>query len=238
MQITQGYTLESLRNVKAFLELNADQLEGVIATGAKAELLQTIAELEAHGDQQTKGAATAKNATQAARALRHALIHDYMALVSRIGRAKLPNTPEFANLKMPQGNPSTAHLIEAAYEMANSAQKNARVFVAAGLPEDFATQLKGAADAVINARQQRSLGRADRHVATKALKDKLSSARKLVRVLDTMVNTAVKSDPTLLPGWNQVKRVAKSTANGLASASPASPAPATTTTPAAPPLAA
>ena len=119
--------------------------------------------------------------------------------------------------------------------MANSAQKNAPVFIAAGLPEDFASQLKGAADAVIDARQQRSLSRADRHVATKALKDKLSSARKLVRVLDAMVKTAIRSDPTLLPGWNQVKRVSRIPGSGPASASPASPAP---TTPAAPALAA
>jgi hypothetical protein len=231
MQTKQGYTLESLRNVKAFLELNADKLNDVIATGAKAELLQTITDLEAYGNQQTQGAAAAKNATRVARALRHALIHDHMAVVSRIGRTKLPNTPEFANLKMPRGNPSTARLIDAAYEMANSAQKNASVFVAAGLPEDFATRLKSAADAVIDARQQRSLSRADRHVATQALKDKLSAARKLVNVLDAMVKTAVRSDPTLLPGWNQVKRVSRITAFGPASAPTASPAP---TTPAAP----
>lgn len=158
-----------------------------------------------------------------------------MSLVSRIGRAKLPNTPEFANLKMPQGNPSTTRLIDAAYEMANSAQKNAPVFIAAGLPEDFAAQLKRAADAVIDARQQRSMSRASRLVATKALKAKLSAALKLVHVLDVMVKTAVKSDPTLLPGWNQVKRVSRITAYGPISESPASPTP---TKPAAPAAAA
>ena len=233
MQTRQGYTLESLRNVKAFLELNAEKLNGVITTGTKDELLQTITDLEGYGDQQTKGAAAAKNATQVARALRRALIHEHMALVSRIGRAKLPNTPEFANLKMPHGNPSTARLIDAAYEMANSAQKNAPVFIAAGLPDDFATQLKAAADAVIDARQQRSMSRASRLVATKALKDKLSSARKLVSVLDVMVKTAIKADPTLLPGWNQVKRVSRISAYGPAGASPVSPAPTTPAVPAA-----
>ena len=235
MQTTQGYILESLRNVKAFLEINAKKLDGVISTGTKTELVQAIADLEAYGDQQTQGAASAKNATQVARALRHALIHDQMALVSRIGRAKLPNTPELENLKMPRGNPSTARLIDAAYEMANSAQKNAPVFIAAGLPEDFATQLKAAADAVIDARQQRSMSKASRIVATKALKDKLSAARKLVHVLDVMVKTEIKSDPTLLPGWNQVRRVSRITAYGPVSTTPTSPAP---TTPAAPALAA
>ena len=235
MQTNQGYTLESLRNVKAFLELNANKLSGVISSGIQAELLQTISELEAYSDQQTLGAAVAKNAVKVAQALRSALIRDHMTVVSRIGRAKLPNTPEFKNLKMPPGQPSSTRLTEAAYEMANSALENASIFVAAGLPEDFVARLKAAADAVSEARLQRSLAQAKRTVATRALRTKLSSARKLVNVLDAMVKTEIRSDPTLLPGWNQVKHVSKSTASGPASAPPAAP---THTTPAAPALAA
>jgi hypothetical protein len=232
MEITQGHMLDSLRSVKSFLELNADKLSGVIKSGIQAELLQTINELEAYGDQQTLGAAGAKNASKVARALRYTLIHDHMAVVSRIGRAKLPNTPEFENLKMPRGNPSSTRLTEAAYEMANSALQNAGVFVAAGLPEDFIVRLKSAADAVAEERLQRSLARAKRTVATRALGSKLSSARKLVHVLDAMVKTAIRSDPTLLPGWNQVKHVQKSTASAPAGAPPVPSAPTTPATPA------
>ena len=235
MEITQGRMLDSLRSVKSFLELNADKLSGVINSGIQAELLQTISELEAYSDQQTLGAAEAKNASKVAKSLRYTLIHDHMAVVSRIARTKLPNTPEFGNLKMPRGNPSSTRLTEAAYEMANSALANASVFVMAGLPEDFVARLKAAADAVAEERLQRSLARAKRVVATRALASKLSASRKLVHVLDAMVKTAIRSDPTLLPGWNQVKHVQKSAASGQAGEQSASPAP---TTPAAPALAA
>jgi len=221
MQTTQGYVLESLWNVKAFLESNADKLGDVINTGAKTELLQTIEELEAFSNEQTDGAGTVKNATKIAQARRFTLLNDHMTVISRIGRAKLPHTPELATLKMPQGRPSTARLVEAAYQMANSAQKNAPIFVAAGLPEDFASQLKAAADAVIESRQQRSLAQVNRTVANKALEAKLASARKLVHVLDAMIRTAIRSDPTLLPGWNQVKRVSKISAYGPNAAKPA-----------------
>ena len=220
MQTTQGYVLESLWNVKAFLESNADKLGNVINTGVKAELLQTIEELEAFSDEQTDGAGTVKNATKIAQARRFTLVNDHMAVISRIGRAKLPHTPELATLKMPHGRPSTARLVEAAYQMANSAQKNAPIFVAAGLPEDFAAQLKAAADAVIESRQQRSLAQVNRTVANKALETKLASARKLVHVLDAMIKTAIRSDPTLLPGWKQVKRVSKISAYGPNAAKP------------------
>jgi len=235
MQTAQGYVLESLRNVRVFLEGNADKLGDVIKTGIKAELLQRIDELEAHSNEQTAGAGTVKDATKIAQARRYTLMHDHMMVISRIGRAKLPHTPELATLKMPHGNPSAARLTEAAYQMANSAQKNAPIFVAAGLPEDFAAKLKAAADAVIESRQQRSLAQANRTVANKALQAKLAAARKLVSVLDAMVKTAIRSDPTLLPGWNQVKHVAKSPVSGPASEESASPAP---TTPAAPAFAA
>jgi hypothetical protein len=235
MQTTQGYVLESLWNVKAFLESNADKLGDVINSGAKAELLQMIDELEAYGDELTKGTGTVKDATKIAQARRFSLINDHMTVISRIGRAKLPHTPELATLKMPHGNPSTARLIEAAYQMANSAQKNAPIFVAAGLPEDFAAQLKAAADAVIEARQQRSVSQVNRIVASRALEARLAAARKLVNVLDAMIKTAIRSDPTLLPGWKQAKRVSKISAYGpntarpvqSTSSAPAAPAPAT-----------
>lgn len=235
MEIFQGHILDSLKTVKSFLELNAEKLSGVINSGIRSELLQMISELEAYREQQTIGAAEAKNASKVAQALRYTLIHDHMMVVSRIGRAKLPNTPEFENLKMPRGNPSSTRLTEAAYEMANSALKNAGVFVAAGLPEDFIARLKAAADAVAEEHLQRSLARAKRTVATRALRSKLSSARRLVHVLDAMVKTTIRSDPTLLPGWNQVKHVSRISANDPASARATTPAP---TTPAAPALAA
>ena len=235
MQTAQGYVLESLRNVRVFLEGNADKLGDVIKTGIKAELLQRIDELEAHSNEQTAGAGTVKDATKIAQARRYTLMHDHMMVISRIGRAKLPHTPELATLKMPHGNPSAARLTEAAYQMANSAQKNAPIFVAAGLPEDFAAKLKAAADAVIESRQQRSLAQANRTVANKALQAKLAAARKLVSVLDAMIRTAVRSEPTLLPGWKQVKRIPKISAYGpnparpvqSTSSAPAAPAPAT-----------
>jgi len=235
MQTAQGNMLDSLRSVKKFLEHNSDKLGDVIRTGIQAELLQTISELEAVSEAQTAGAAVAKNALKVKRALRHALIHDHMTVVSRIGRAKLPGTPQFENLKMPRGTLSSARLTEAAYEMANSAAENEGIFVAAGLPADFVARMKAAADALTEARMRRAFAKANRTIASQALKTKLSSARKLVYVLDAMVKSAIASDPTLLPGWKQVVHVPKVPGGSPDSASPNAPAP---TTPAAPALAA
>ena len=219
MQTYQGNLLESLRNVKTFLDLHADRLAGVIRTGTRTTLLEAIVDLEGFSNQQAAGAGASKNATSVQRALRRSLIHDHMSVVSRIGRAKLPSTPELANLTMPRGTPSATKLAEAAFEMANSAEANTQVFVDAGLPPDFVAQLKGAASAMIGARQQRAMSRVSRAAATKGLKSKLSAGRKIVLVLDAMVSTALRSEPALLAGWKQAKRVSKVTglpANGAA----------------------
>jgi hypothetical protein len=43
--------------------------------------------------------------------------------------------------------------------------------------------------------------------ATAGLKEKLSSARKLVHVLDAFVETEPEDDEALLANWNMIKRV-------------------------------
>ena len=226
MQTAQGNLLESLRNVKAFLDIHAEQLGSVIKTGTRTSLLEAIADLEGFGNQQAAGDGASKGATKLRAALRVALIHDRMAVVSRIGRAKLPNTPELATLKMPRGNPSDTKLAQAAYEMANAADAHAPVFVEAGLDADFAAQLKKAADAMIDARQLRSMSRVRRATATKGLKSQLSAGRKIVHVLDALVRTELRQEPALLAGWTQAKRVSKVTgAPASGGPAPATPAP-------------
>lgn len=234
MQTAQGNMLETLESVRTFFEKNAETLAGVVNSGTRAKLLAAIADLELYGDQQAAARGAAKNATKVVQALRKTLIEDHMTVVSAIGRAELPDTPELANLRMPRGNPSVTRLAAAAYEMADSAQANAPVFVTAGLAEDFAEQLKRASDAMLEARHQRNINVGLRSGATKGLRTKLASSRKLVHVLDRMVRTAIKRDAALLATWRYARRVRLVTATQTAV--PA--APSTTSTPIAPAAAA
>lgn len=209
MQTAQGNMLVSLQGVKAFLDAHADRLDAVVNSGTRAKLLAIIDELNELTRQQTTAAGAAKNATRVLERAREVLILDHMNVVSRIGATELRDTPELANLRMPRGRPSTTRLAAAAQEMAHSAEAQSAVFVAAGLAPDFAAQLSAAADAMLEARQQRTERIGARTGATTAMRRKLSAARKLVLVLDSMVKTAVRGDPRLLGEWNYVKRVAR-----------------------------
>ena len=235
MQTAQGNMLDSLRNVKTFLDDHATLLAGVVKTGTRNSLLEAIANLAAHQDTQAGSNLAAKGSTQVQHALRQTLLKDHMSVISRIARASLPNTPAIEPLRMPRGKPSLSKLASDAYGMASAAEAHTDVFVAAGLPDDFVTQLRSAADAMIGAGTDRSASRGRRGGATKGLKSQLTAGRRIVGVLDAMVKTALRHDPALLANWNIVKRVARVTSKSTTT-TPA-PAPAPTPTPSPVPVA-
>jgi hypothetical protein len=207
MQTTQGSTLQSLRNVKAFLDANVDKLAAVINTGARQQLDDAIAELSVHASDQTGNDLASQGATRKHRSLRVALLRDHMAPISRIARADLPVTPETEPLKMPKGRPTAERLAALAYGMAKAATPFTAVFTSAGLPADFAAKLNAATDAMLLAVSERAQSRGKRGGATKGLKTKLARGRRIVHVLDAFVRSALKDDPALLANWYIVKRV-------------------------------
>ena len=207
MQTVQGNMLESLVRVRSFLDTHAERLASVVQTGTRSRLDETIAALTASIQDQGSSNIAARKSTRVQYARRIALLKDHMAVVARIARASLPNTPELAALRMPKGSPSLARFAAAAHEMANGAAPHADVFVSAGLPADFAANLKAAADAMLAARGERGNNTGRRAGATEALKSGLSAGRKVVRVLDAMVKTTLKTQPGLLADWTSVSRV-------------------------------
>ena len=64
MQTKQGNMLESLRNVRTFLDVHADTLATVNKTGTRSLLLQAIAALEGFGNPQAAGDGASKGATK------------------------------------------------------------------------------------------------------------------------------------------------------------------------------
>jgi len=207
MRTEQGSTLLSLRNSHGFLTTNADLVPSVVKTGAYKQLTNLIVDVDTHAADQRGNELAAQSATRRQRNLREILMKDHMAPIARIARANLPVSDETEPLKMPKGNISTARLVGFADGMANAAARYTAVFVEAGLPEDFVAQLKAASAAMLNAISDRAQNRGSRGGATKGLKVKLGHGRRLVRVLDAFVKTALKDDPAMLANWAIVQRV-------------------------------
>jgi hypothetical protein len=232
MQTAQGTMSESLRSVESFLDAHADKLGDVVKTGARQKLTDVIAALDVHASEQTGGALASQGATRKKQSVRQALLRDHMAKIARIAAADLPNVPELEPLRMPRGNPTVEKLAALAAGMAKTAAPYADVFIAAGLPTDFITQLTAATDAMTGANSERTSNRGRRSGATVGLKERLSAARKIVHVLDAFVKSALKNDPPLLRNWNLVKRVPRPTGRAASATVSPSVAPPAATPPA------
>jgi hypothetical protein len=211
MQSLQGNLLQSLRAVEDFLDAHAARLDGVVRSGTRQKLGESIAALEMYVVEQAGSSMASQGATQHSRALRRALVRDHMAPIARLVQADLPAAPQVDALRMPDPAWSVERLSAAALGMAQEAAPYADAFVAAGLKPDFVTRLTAAANAMTDAVSDRAQSRSKLSGATTGLKTTLAAGRKLVRVLDAFVASELAEDPALLSSWKRVKRVRKVT---------------------------
>jgi hypothetical protein len=211
MQTKQGAVLESLRAVDLFLTDNAEQLGDVVRSGARQKLAEALAELDVHATNQEGGNLTAKGRTKLKHDLQRRLRRRHMRPIARIARSDLPKTTELEPLKMPKGRPTAAKLVALADGMAQAAAPFADTFIEAGLPPDFLERLKTASSDLAAMVSDRTQSRGKQAGATTGLKQKLSSARKLVHVLDAFVDAALEGNEPLLTTWESVKHVRKIT---------------------------
>jgi hypothetical protein len=207
MQSRQGNMLQSLRAVEDFLAVNADTLDGIVKTGTRKKLAQTIAELETTVAEQAGTSVIARGGTNRYLALRQSLIRDHMAPIARIARAALPPTPETSALRMPRQDWKMERLAAAAHGMAQAAQAYTADFIEAGLRPDFIARLDAASDAMVHSVSDRTQTRGRLTGATKGLATTLASGRKLVDAIDALVTSALADDPAMLANWKRVKRV-------------------------------
>ena len=143
MTRAQWNTLLSLNAVDTFLDIHAARLARVVATGARAKLKSTLAELATLRSEQEGNKLVAKSSTVDKGSLRTALMRDHMAPIARIAEAELAQTPEFSSLRMPRGRPTISRLVSAAEGMAKAAAPYSSIFTGNGLSADFVVQLNG-----------------------------------------------------------------------------------------------
>jgi hypothetical protein len=207
----QGQILRSLHAVANFITQHSERLPTVSRSGACQRLTNTIEHLENLVGAQSGGALSAMGLTRTQRRLRRSLIRDHMAPIATIARLELPTTPELTPLKMPRGDPSVARLTAHALGMAQAAEPFAGTFIALGRSPAFVQELQDAATALTNAITKRATTRASSAGATAGLEDSLRTGRRLVHVLDSLIQSELQDDSPLLQNWNTIKRVERRT---------------------------
>ena len=207
MRTTEANQLQSLRAVQSFLDQHRHRLPDIATGGARRRLDESLTSLELHVADQAGSELGARGHTQRYRALRRRLIRTQMAPIALIARAAEPPVPALEPFRLPRGKPTAQRLAAAAYGMAQSAEPHAETFTAAGLPDDFATRLVRAADAMLDAITAREKELARHRGATEGIRTRLASARQIVRVLDAFVRAECETDEALVAGWESAMHV-------------------------------
>ena len=206
MQTNQERTFESLHAIQAFIDTHAPAFPAVADSGAKRELDAIIGHLSYHVSTQSGSNLGSRLKTQEQQALRIALFKDHIRPI--IASARLsPGTFPPGVFRVPKLNAAPAKLAKAAHEMARAAEPRAEEFIGMGLPADFISQLLAAAQAVLDAVGARTELRGARVGSTSSLRATLTSARRLVNLLDALIRKEITGNPALLANWNFIRRL-------------------------------
>lgn len=218
MRTKEAHQLEALRTVQAFLDEQQNRLPTIAASGARRQLDEALARLAQHADDQTSSAAWSRNGTKRYHALRRRLMRSHLVPIALIARTTKPPLSELAQFRIPRGKPTAQQLVAATHAMAEAAEPHAGTFIAAGMPTDFIEQMRSASDAMMAELETRAQERARHRIATEALRAGITSARRIVKVLDAFVQAECELDAGMLAGWESVTHVrcsARRPANAL-----------------------
>jgi hypothetical protein len=200
MKYRQGRVLEALRSVQVFLDKNAEVLDPINKSGARKNVDEVAAELQAHAVQQDGGRRKAIGETANQRELRLAL-RFAMRPIAEVAAARLREAPQFAALRLPSHRLKGMAMVAAAHAMADAATPHT------GLPAEFIAELRQAADALSGSYDQRRDGQTARAGATRGLEDAERRGRQALRILDALVVPVLGLDDALLRAWRSARRI-------------------------------
>jgi hypothetical protein len=198
--------LETLRAMQQFLDDNAADI-GPGLDSSRASLDIAVADLTTHFAGQEGGKRGIVGATQKLNALKTGLRFDHMRPIAEIAKRKLASVPEFASLKLPPANASTAQLIASATSMGDAAAPYTQTFVDLGLPADFVARMQASAAELTQTLAARASHTLTRSGATSGISAQDRNGRSIVKLLDSLVRPRIRSNAVLVGAWNAAIRL-------------------------------
>ncbi len=205
MKISPDDVLLAFRRIQEFLDAHADVL-GAVANGDARKTLDSLVQ-DGHGQAATRNASATiwLNATKELGHLRMVLMRDHVYPLTELTDRYSKGTPVCSELGFRRGKLSHEQVYAKAMAIADAVEPDAAMYKRGGMKRHFLSDLRAAAEAMIDPLDERMESRRAYDVATKALKSTVRSARSIVRQLDADVRRALKDDPVLLDRWDRVK---------------------------------
>ena len=208
MKKEQEHLLEALARVEDFLDSNQAVMAPVITSKAHQNFSASRERLVEYMTAQVEHTRGTRAAAAVKRRLAAQLVRHHFRPIAVVARRELRAAEEFAALTQPRKRPRHVALVATGYGMARAAQVHEAVFLEAGLPADFLAQLARATEALEAGITAKGRVEALRVEATAGLAKEGRVARFALRLLDTLVRSAVREDDALIDRWGKVSRVA------------------------------
>ncbi len=209
MHSTQKRYLGMFRRVR---ELLATEAASPAIAAPLAKLDGVIARLTEHGITQDTLQRRTRMLTVTLREQARVLRRDLLRPTRLVARTVYPSlgngvTALRAAMRMPRPANDWEGLVVGAHAFANAVDEHAAAFAEAGLPGEFAARIRGAADALVKVVDTRSREEQRRIAATKGLAAESQRGAALVRLLDALVEPALRADPARWAEWRKATRV-------------------------------
>jgi len=207
MRYDQEAIIAALLGAKRFVAENATQLTSVDFTAASKRLDDVIASLSTHAVGQDANNRSAKGETEKQRQLRVTLRTEQMKPIAEIARVDLRTVPEFKALQMPPRSFKGAAFLASATAMADAAAIHKDALLERGLPSDFLDRFQASLATLAASRSNRAKNRTERMGATKGLAVEVTKGRSVLKVLDALMQRALRGNEPLLATWQGARTI-------------------------------
>jgi len=206
MQSKTSTVLNTLHAVQEFMTTNASALDNLNDSASRRDLDEIESALSGHAVAQARSKNGNKSAVTRKRVVKNTLLVKYLRPISAISEAKLNQSPDFAELKLPKSTRTTPQLLAAAEAMGEAAASHADVFISAGMAPTFVADLKSAVNDVKAAEASKGATLTSQLGASKALDTTAQQAQKVVKQLDALIEPLLANNTALLVKWKATKR--------------------------------
>ena len=222
MQKHHTKLIEALERVEGFLDTNQGVMASVITSKAHQNFTASRERMVEHMKAQDEHTRGIRRTVATKQRLAVRVIRAHMRPITIVARKQLPTAGEFGALRVPGRRGRLVALVAAGHGMARAAKLHEATFLEAGLPADFIERLAAATDALSEAITAKGETEALRVRATSGLRKEGRVASFALRLIDTMVRSAIETDNVLLDEWTKVSRVAAAAISPRALNDPAS----------------
>lgn len=206
MQSRTSMVLSTLHAVQDFMTTHASELGNLNTSGSRQDLDDIEAALSDYARAQAKSKNGGSAAGTRTRVAKNTLLVKYLRPIAAIAQAKLSQSPDYAEFKLPKSTRSVPALVAAAEAMGETAAKYADTFTVAGMAPTFIADLQTATNDVVAAENSKGANKASRLGASSALQLNTQQAHRIVKQLDALIEPQLASDPALLVQWKATKR--------------------------------